>query len=266
MTTPAFTLDELNSVGINPIDSIMYASIEIESLPYLVRVAESGLEFVARLPSPTQYWANNVNDAGYNAATFSPSGTYYIATKPNSNLVVIKNLASMPGFASQDSPGLPQWNERDYPGVYLNANTADIVANPGSYDGGAETEYVFLMGIDAKLIVVKTADTVDAFTVWTLTTSGGAPPGYGFGAGWNFLGRLFFADNGGSGVYEIEKNTINLSDGTVSLKKVGASKATSMNDGANCLDAPSPWSGECDSPYVDVAPVDGTCPAGSVQQ
>jgi hypothetical protein len=262
ITTPNMN-QKLNSIGINPIDSIMYGSVNID-IPgggnafYIVRLADGQIEFVGQLPPP--------NARGYNAGTFSPSGTFYIATYSKSTLRVIKDLAGMDGFPTQSEA--PVWTDQDYPPIPLESKiTADVVALKGSFDGGSEAEYVLLLDNAAQLIVVKTADSIKDYQVVIKATSGGPKKGTVFGAGWNFQGRLFFATNNGGGVYEIQKDTIKTSKDQestiVTLTEAGLSTKTSKNDGANCLDAPSPW---CESGWVNVDPVDGKCPEDSTQQ
>jgi hypothetical protein len=259
ITTPK--MGRLNSIGINPVDSIMYGSVMIGSDCYIVRLADGQIEFVGHLPPISPNADPTESIVGYNAGTFSPSGTFYIATNPKSTLRAIKDIAGMPGFKTQsEAPDLTE-----EPKDLETTNTADIVALKGSFDGGAEAEYVLLLDSRAQLIVVKTADSIADYHVVKKATMG-AKTG-GFGAGWNFQGRLFFAHNGGKGVYEIQKDTIKTSedqkDVMVTLTKVGKSTATSLNDGTNCLEAPSPW---CEAGYVNVDPVDGKCPEGSTQQ
>jgi hypothetical protein len=61
-----------NSVGYNPIDSRMYATMKVDDADFfLVRFAENQLEFVAKLPVPPEN--SDVNE--YNAGAFGHSGT-----------------------------------------------------------------------------------------------------------------------------------------------------------------------------------------------
>jgi len=161
-----------------------------------------------------------------------------------------------------DTFKLPTYERGDLPSFQLNGtSTADIVADSGTYDGEGEAEYAFLLDTYNKLLMTKMPPSQDEDAKsWELTATGLPLPMYGYGAGWNFNGQLFFASNEGKGVYEIDKHSINIEEKTVSFRKVGESATTSLNDGANCLEAPSPWQ-ECAEGYEDVEVLpNGSCP------
>mmetsp|Transcript_60309 Transcript_60309/g.95795 ORF Transcript_60309/g.95795 Transcript_60309/m.95795 type:complete len:476 (-) Transcript_60309:119-1546(-) len=226
-----------NSVGYNPIDSRMYATMKVDDADFfLVRFAENQLEFVAKLPVPPEN--SDVNE--YNAGAFGHSGTYYLSTTPTVHLFTIKGLANHQGYPEHTSAGLVAWNweSSQISRVLLTdvRRTADIVVTLGTYDGTGEAEYLFLLSRPGSagrsdLKVVKVSE--PTYQQWTLSASGGASS-LSYGSGWNFNGRLYFSSNTG-GVYEIEQETIDFHAGTVHLSNVGMSVASTQNDGTSCL-------------------------------
>lgn len=227
-----------NSVGYNPIDSRMYATMKVDDADFfLVRFAENQLEFVAKLPVPPE----NSDVIGYNAGAFGHSGSYYLSTTPTVHLFTIKGLADYQGYPEHTSAGLVAWNweSSQISRVLLTdvRRTADIVVTLGTYDGTGEAEYLFLLSRpgsagQSDLKVVKVSE--PTYQQWTLSASGGASS-RSYGSGWNFEGRLLFSSNTGEGVYEIEQETIDFHAGTVHLSNVGMSVASTQNDGTSCL-------------------------------
>jgi hypothetical protein len=211
-------------------------------------------------------------------------------TNPIPFVTTLKDLHAMKGVTTMgEAPLLDAKDAKELP----NYGTADLVALPADFAKDAK---------DAKELPdwVVTIDLYDYVTLWN-TESGntyklkseGAAGGRadGYGAGWNYQGKLYFSHNAQhakgeseKGVFEIMKDSINLdkasinvqcngalcdqkgvvpADVGVKLEKVGNSAKTNKNDGANCLNAPSPWPHECKPPKIDVPPVDGKCPKGS---
>jgi MYXO-CTERM domain-containing protein len=76
----------------------------------------------------------------------------------------------------------------------------------------------------------------------TADGSNSAIPLSGFGAAWSHDGEVFFAANSGHGVYEVLIPTIDLTAGTVTVRRVANSAKTAKNDGTNCvgIDVPPP--------------------------
>mmetsp|Transcript_5774 Transcript_5774/g.10338 ORF Transcript_5774/g.10338 Transcript_5774/m.10338 type:complete len:643 (+) Transcript_5774:67-1995(+) len=267
-TTPPME-EELNSAGINPIDGRAYATAKVDKNYYLIRHDKSGLEFVALLPKPTKFFKKAV---GYNTATFSLSGKYYLVTKGTvQHMIVISGLDGITGKSSQNALDLADFTN-SLTGFSL-GNTAwiaDMAAVPLDLDGSGEVvDYAFMLDQNAAMWIVKC--TGDTFTKWKLKATGdGLVPARknGFGAAWSYQERVFFASNVGRGVYEVDISSIDLTALTVTMLYVGKSKATTKNDGMNCLDSESPFpeQGDCPDEYVEVDAVNGQCPSGAVER
>lgn len=264
----------MNSAGINPIDDIAYATIQIEAegttKHYLVRFDRFKFEFVAQLPQPSEYGTG----PGYNTATFSTSGKYYLVTQGNAqSIMVIEDLHTFDGFASQRHSSLLKYNSSTLPAQQIHSDTvqiADIACIQADFDGQAE--YCFMLDFFRNMFLAKMPDK----KVWklkaTAMTAGvdalKPASSRGWGAAWSFKGRVFFASNAGGGVFEVDQTSVDLEAKTIAMTYVGKSTATDYNDGMNCVDLDSPWpeQGECETGEVQVQAVGGQCPEGSDQQ
>jgi len=270
-TNPAMEL-ELNSAGISPADSKPYVTVAVKPGPgqkayYLTRFDKNKLEFVGKLPLPTTFHKKAI---GYNTAAFSMSGDYYLVTKGNSqHMSAIKGLHNLDGHSSQST--VPDLTLN---GFSLGATNwiADMAVVPGDFDKtGKILDYAFMLD-KLKLHLVKvTSETPSTWNIWKLAVTGDGWQGAradGFGAAWSYKNRVFFAANNGRGVFEVDKDTIDLIGLSVTINYVGKSDPTINNDGMNCLELESPWpdQGECDSGFVQVDAVNGQCPSGSMQQ
>lgn len=267
-TTPPMK-EQLNSAGINPLDGRAYATTKVDTDYYLIRHDKNGLEFVALLPKPTKFFKKAI---GYNTATFSMSGTYYLVTKGTvQHMIVIQGLADIKGRASQNDPQLIDFTN-SLTSFSLGATKwiADMAAVPMDLDGSGEVvDYAFMLDENANLFLVKCSG--DPFTKWKLKATGdGLIPARkdGFGAAWSYQERVFFASNVGRGVYEVDMSSIDLTAETVTMLYVGKSKATTKNDGMNCVDTkpPYPAQGDCPDDYLQVDGEDGLCPSGAVER
>jgi len=226
---------DMNACSLHPADNVMYCVV-FASAPYLVRVdATPRMEFVARLP-----WGTYISGA------FAPgTGRLYISTL-NSEFLIIDNVISMRSFSTKDDSmdmrSLVRIKAPDW--VY----TADCVAIDADLEGNGIEEYIFSL-YGPRLQIAKYDNTSQAFSrTWWLKVK---PRRWDniYGAGWGFQGRIFFASNRGSGVYEIPMGSFSLKpedefddpDYIMELDKVSDSEATGINDGMNCLQAKSPW-------------------------
>lgn len=212
------------------------------------------------MPPPAEY-----SCTGYNAGAFSLSGTFYITSNPTPWLHIIENVHTLDGFKDLTDAGLPIWEKANFPipaTKLVGSGTADIVALPANFDKSGRADYVILLDSDSYLILYQTK-TKKIYKLKSEGASTGVK--WGYGAGWNYKGKLYFSANNGDGVYQIDKKSIKLEkDGLdevgVRLTRVGKSASTTRNDGANCLDQESPWPGECKDPQIDIPPVNGECP------
>lgn len=226
---------ELNACGTNPLDSILYCVMFAKG-PYIVRLDNSSVEFVARLPWHT-----------YNTAAFAPSGTFFVATK-NADFHVVEDLDKQKGYSFADRKSVLDLrsSKRHKPAGFF--SSADVVIVNKDLQGNGIEEYIFIL-YGARLQIAKYDPDKKEFTQsWKVKVR---PPRWDniYGAGWNFQNRVFFASNRGSGVYEIELNS-NITNGLKNgfpddfqlyLKKIGLSAPVGQNDGFNCMNAPSPW-------------------------
>lgn len=217
----------INACGINPSDNILYCAI-FAGGSWIVRLDGMEAAFVVRLPQH-----------GYNTADFSSSGVFYIAD-PHCGFIVVKDLDKLQGFSSKWDKGLLDLRKEQkvYPKGWF--SVADVVVVEANLEG-CTTEYlVSLYGM--FLQIARYNLTSGKFSkAWSLHVK----PRRGdniFGAGWNFAGKVFFATNRGSGVYQVPLENITLENGAlVELKKIGNSAKAIHNDGVNCRNAPDPY-------------------------
>jgi len=264
-------LNRLNSCGINPLDSIIYCATttsEPDKKHYIVRVDKDKFEFVAKIPA-----------RGF-SGTFSASGTYYWGGE--SKLWFVTGLNTFKGYPKQDDVGLkdllnmvafiPAPEQTD---LRLGM---DLVAVTGVDldDSGDDAEYLVSLhagwGSEKPTVTFTKAklDTGFVKTWWNEVTFIDADPKGGFGAAWNYNGRLYFTHNAGSGVYEVNVDQLSSAEGAapVKVKKVGISAKTGWNDGLNCIfvdPPPFPEPGDCEFGFEEVEPVGGACPEGSIE-
>lgn len=246
-TNPPYRL--LNSCGISPITSIIYCALTIvKKGQFLVRLDEEKVEFVARLP-----WFGT-------GAGFSPSGDrFYITDEdgggPAGGMYVVDSPDSLTGYADWADPSLPDLTK------------TEVFDCPGVHDVGVFTlgkkEYV--IGIpkmdpgNLKVAVIETFGSHKTFMLDAVTDGSIDEKMKGsFGASWQYGDRIFFASNGGKGVLELDIGTLNLEQGTVSVRSVGVSDPTSWNDGLNCMNqlASTAW-----GPPKEAAPTAAPTPA-----
>ena len=141
----------------------------------------------------------------------------------------------------------------------LRRNFADISAFQRDLDGYGSADW--LIGFNAAtpydtMVVVKVSGSNAPYAVWfRVKLEGGGAPAYqiGYGAAWYYAGYPYFSSNAGNGVFQVmidELNFINEGtcgtacqwDGTkVTIKNIGQSVPTGTNDGANCMQAPTPF-------------------------
>jgi len=226
---------DLNACSIHPADSVLYCVV-FAGAPYLVRIdATPRMEFVGRLP-----WGTYISGA------FAPmTGRLYIATL-NAGFLVIDNVISMRAFSSKADAADLRSLARTKPSSWV--FTADCVVIEKDLEGNGVEEYLFSL-YGPRLQIAKYDNATQAFSnSWWLKVQ---PRRWDniYGAGWGFQNKLFFASNRGSGVFQVPLDGFSLKpedgfldpDYMMQLTKLGDSEETGMNDGMNCLKAPSPW-------------------------
>jgi len=267
-TTPAFKA--INSCGLNPVDSIIYCTLRIDGSgnsysDYIVRVDGTQIEFVAKVP------------AKGNSATFSTSGTYYWG---NQKMYFIPGVHNYKGYPNQDHEDLTDLTHMKAFDATVRVGTDMVsVAGVDLDDTGDPAEY--LVGMLSKTVQITKARLDHGFVktwaqrvefekgIWLDEEGNEKPPGGGFGAAWNYNGKLYFAHNGGKGVFQIHVDDLDVMEGAVPIKakRVGISEVSGQNDGVNCIEVtppPFPDRGDCPFANEEVEPVDGECPEGSV--
>lgn len=242
---------ELNACGINPVDSHIYCTMFAEGA-YIVRLDPSTMEFVARLP-----WAI------YNTGGFAASGTMFVATG-RSWFVIVKDLDKAKGFPeyNRNSPKIMDLRKASYQKPTGFGSCADVVPVDVDLQGNGIEEYIFVL-YGPKLQIAKWDAALEKFTETWIVPVNPARWDYIYGAGWNFGGKVYFAANGGQGVWEVPLNLLTLKEGfadgfKLDLKKIGNSSKIAASDGMNCMGEPSPWG-------TDITPFDCGAFPGPIQ-
>jgi hypothetical protein len=296
----------MNAAALNPVDSLAYAVVSIHKIYYIVRFGykeSTEIEYIAKL-KPLYDWSSEdkqplyFNDDGSPknnifVGSMTRDGTYYFGgvSIPNNGLDILKvqNIAAKTGYYSATHPKLPTWGRDSTVVDYArlsNASSSDIAIASGSFDGQAESEWLFMLrGNDFRLLMAKlnTDKLKDADIYLLSTTEEPSADPQDFGAAWTYQNSIYFARNNGDGVYHVRPETIDLVNaarvtypldktfadfGTYKIEK-SVSKTPVMsqnNDGLNCRSATPPFPGACDAGHAVDPLADGKCPEGSKQE
>jgi len=263
----------MNSVAINPVDGIAYATISITDMKYIVRFDKDKFEFVARIPALGNFSGVYTKDHTYMGA-FGQSGTYYFggSSEPGkgTDMFAVKDIASFKGHKKQNTKKLVVLDLTLQGVSYakIPISGADIAIANGDFDHqGTVSEWLFLLQYDFTLGIAKIVDSdVTNLAPLKLKTqlSSAADGKRTFGAAWSFMDEVFFSRNNGDGVFHILRDSIDLTALTYMLKKdTDRTAVTHNNDGMSCLDSTPPFRGDCADPEWEVDKVDGQCPKGS---
>lgn len=236
----------LDGCGINPVDGIIYCTLKQDGENFVVRLDAQTLEYVAKLPGL---------DEAFNAGAFSPDGTYFVANE-EAEFHVIQNLSIAEGHTLKTSKRLLSLQGEEPRQLEGFQSAADVVAVKKDLEGLGEMEYVFVVN-RAALMVARYDDESSNFTKsWVIPYSKDGTEGTWdeeFGTGWRFDGKVFFAQNEGEGVFEVDLDVLNLTKvammeesatkrGVFNLTKVGPSeKGAKWNDGLSCPGSTDPW-------------------------
>lgn len=250
------TWQDIDGCGINPLDFKLYCylfagggGIQADGMkPYVVRMDNDTIEFVAVLPS-----------AKYKAAGFGPSGTFYLGTE-TSSLIAVENLTTTPGFVNIVNLTLSQ-NLLDLRNVSLkqpkgwpDGFSSDLVVVKNYFgDKPDDPEYIVSPYRD-KLRVARYDVVKKKFTgSWALDLAFSLmkPVDLDISAQFKFEGDPYFVASKDSAsrtsIYRIPINTVNLtSNETVYVEEVGQFTAFEkqlplQNDGFACPGATSPF-------------------------
>jgi hypothetical protein len=269
---PGYTIVNVNSVAINPVDGLAYGTFKIAGVNYIARFDSANIEFVAQLSWET-FSGKNLKDTMY-LGGFGFSGTYYVAGKSDDGrgqeVLAVKDIANIDGFATPSASMQFSTTSAGVSYSHVGGGSADLVIATGNYDNAGEAEWMFLLNNNMKLSLAKIPDSdVSQHAIFKLEPyhiPKGAAPSDTFGASWSFQNQLYFARNNGDGVFEIKTDSIDLAAKKFAIHKVASSITTDQNDGMNCLDTVPPFPGECKlAGQFEVPKVQGECPAGSTK-
>lgn len=238
--------ENIGGCGINPLDSIIYCAM-FAGGSYIVRLdKETGdVEFVAKLP-----WFKP-----YNSADFSPSGIFFVGTW-YSEFLAVKDLNLAKGCppSNKNCADLVDLRQRKRARPEKFTHAADAVSVTANLEGTGWQTYLFVM-YTKYLYVARYDNVTDTFPKsWKMKVNPSRGD-YIYGAGWNFQNQLFYAVNGGQGVYEVPiynwtASTLSQSEDPsfeMNLTKVGESEAAGSNDGMTCISDPNPFVSEMQS-------------------
>lgn len=239
-TTPAFRM--MNAFSICPIDSIVYAAVQLDSYDglewptpppfYVVRVDQDRVEFVAKVQA---------SRGRPIAGSFDPAGNLYIVSNPS--LIKIPVPAEMMGYESHEDEDLPFFDVNSS-AILIDKmkdtnQMADIVAVPANFDDKGEATWVVGVNTHEQVLAVKVEDKAEHYVV-RATEVIGQVDRQNFGAAWYLNGEVFVGSNDGVGVFKVPLDKIKVPDGpTVELEKVGKSPKNHDNDGLNCIESKS---------------------------
>eukprot|EP00971_Amphidinium_carterae_P294771 5853050-Amphidinium_carterae.1 len=228
----------MNAIGLNPMDSKFYGSVELaDSVTYLCRFGEGKIELLGTLPGWT-----------YAAGFDSEADAFYYKT--GQKIYVVKDLAAKEAFSS--TSGLS--NLGTEVSTVSNDDFHDIVVL--TTDAGTLGSRKLLLGLlsTGSAYVLDVTDGSDR-KEWILKARGlenvaNTP----YGAGWVYEGHVYFGSNSGAGVVQLLLNTIDDVAGEMEARVyAGKSGATQSNDGANCFQEPDPFASctgaSCDSAH-----------------
>jgi len=217
LTKPEFS--KINACAVNPVDSIIYCAMDFQRSAYLTRIDSNEVSFVAKLPKKGMY-----------SAGFDEKGNFYFNGKKLQKLAEVQNLAG--------KPIQYQVRGRKWQTVSETKLGYDLVLVDGDLEGTGVHTYAMSL-TNQELTVVRVSS--EPAESWTLKGKDLPAGDMGWGAAWIFKKDIYFANNEGEGVYQLDVGSINLKDKTVTFNKAGDSMATNSNDGLGCPHARSPF-------------------------
>jgi len=219
-TDPPF--NSINSCAINPLDNIVYCTMEIDGRgSFLVRIDSAKVGYVAKVPG----WMY--------AGVFDAGGNYYLFG--NSGLSFITKVTGMPAYTSYNHLGGGQVYNGPHKVEGMGADMAVFNAN---LEGKGKKTY--LLSVENSMLSVVRPDSSPPES-WKLVGEGLPSMTQTWGSAWNFRKRIYFAPDSGAGVYELDTKSINLQKGTAKFRKAGKSQTTTWNDGFSCIQDISPF-------------------------
>jgi len=232
-TTPSFkTGNSINAASINPFDSIAYGVMKMDISNFgLVRFDATAVEIVGK-----------VSHMSY-AGSFNLKGSFFYTG--GGKLMRVDDVASLPS-----TPGAQGWDAvptLNITEVNDGCDGSDLVVFDADLLNSGTTQ-PWVVSLNNNKVCLRRSDVYgNAATKYTLNNIGDNATGT-YGSAWNyqyrdFVAKIFFAANLGSGVFELLE--VNITALTVNLKRLGASEAIAGNDGLNCLTVPPPYWAKC---------------------
>jgi len=233
LTDPPFR--NINSCAINPQDDILYCSMQINNKgSFLMRIDGKGqaVAYVAKLPS-WQY-----------AGIFDKDGNYYCGGD--------KSWSVLTGVTGK--PSLASWSQLGGEEFVQDFNNPNIGADFASFtedlEGTGSPQTYIVAAQDSTVTLIRVNPT--PYVVTKLTEVTGLPSGKTWASAWSFKSTIFFAAEDGSGIVQLEMNSIHLNNKSCSFSAAGKSDVLEWNDGFSCPNAvggilptqppqPRPW-------------------------
>jgi len=235
---PGNRIRSMNSCAINPKDSILYCSMEVNNPSgswigsFLVRIDNANtIGFVTKL-------------LGFRyAASFDKNDNYYVSGQ--NQMSVVKNVSKMDAYDSYETLN------NYYDQAIMGEQAVELIINGQptiNYELGADFGVLELQieGPGKKPYLVSLKDTTlmvvrispgEPYELWTLSTNlGGVGTPNVWGAAWKWgeENQVYFAQDSGEGLYKLISNTVHLKTKTAFLKKVALANPTTWNDGFSC--------------------------------
>jgi len=222
LTTPPFR--SINSCAINPKDSLLHCSMEINGKgSFLVRINDGQVGYVAKLPG----WRY--------AATFDDEGTYYMYG--NTGMSNISKVHEYPTWLSwYYLDGKPTIFSQP---VFLQLG-GDLAVLEKDLEGKGSTSKYLTSVTGSSLEMARVFP--PPYESWILPTTGLNESAVVWGTAWNFKSGIFFSADTGEGVYKLNVSSIDLSGKKpASFDRVGNAQSIAWNDGFSCMNTYGPF-------------------------
>jgi len=231
-TDPEFR--SINSCAINPLDDILYCSMQINNAgSFLVRISADGekVGFVCKLPQ-WQY-----------SGVFDKDGNYYCNGEKSWSVVTgVKDIPTVPSLYSLSGDPFEEHFISDNMGADLVTFVEDL-----EQTGSPQTYIMSVQDTTATLIRVNPKP----YNTTKLQTTG-MPSGKTWAAAWTFKSTIYMAAEDGSGIVQFDMASINTLNNTCAFEEAGKSAKLEWNDGFTCPDGisglsptippkPDPW-------------------------
>jgi hypothetical protein len=217
----------VNGCDISPFTDLAYCQGRKDGASYLARFGPSKTRWVAKLPCQS-----------FSGTFGSIQNTFYFGC--DRNLYALPAVDSLTGY--EDFESLPEDQDFSSMPAILPAfdpmadNIGDFTAMIGDLDGEGLADHVIGL-FETTGYIIKVTDAALAPTspkLYKVELTGVGDVHFGvFGAGFHFRNHIFFASNQ-KGVVMLDKESIDVVNGTATVHYVGDSASLSGNDGMSC--------------------------------